>query len=152
MRFPNILMVVTATLALSPNIAIAQGATDYPSKTVRIIVGSSPGGGADQTARILAQKLNESWGTTIGLGTVILTYALAQAAAALLIFASAARSGVFSLVRPRSINTTTLDWMRTRMAAYEVPRKIEFIDALPRTPSGKIQWRALQEKEFETRG
>ena len=39
-------------------------------------------------------------------------------------------------------------WMRSRMAAYKLPRKVEFIDALPRTPSGKIQWRALQEKEF----
>lgn len=41
-----------------------------------------------------------------------------------------------------------IEWMRTKMAAYKVPRKIEFIDALPRTPSGKIQWRALQDKEF----
>jgi fatty-acyl-CoA synthase len=42
-----------------------------------------------------------------------------------------------------------IEWMRTKMAAYKVPRRIEFIDALPRTPSGKIQWRSLQEKEFE---
>ena len=41
-----------------------------------------------------------------------------------------------------------IDWMRTQMAAYKVPRKVEFVDALPRTPSGKIQWRSLQEKEF----
>jgi fatty-acyl-CoA synthase len=42
-----------------------------------------------------------------------------------------------------------IEWMRTKMAAYKVPRRIEFTDALPRTPSGKIQWRSLQEKEFE---
>ena len=41
-----------------------------------------------------------------------------------------------------------LDWARTKMAAYKVPRKIEFIEALPRTGSGKLMWRALQEKEF----
>jgi len=41
-----------------------------------------------------------------------------------------------------------LDWARSRMAAYKVPRKVEFIDALPRTGSGKLMWRALQEKEF----
>ena len=40
------------------------------------------------------------------------------------------------------------DWARSRMAAYKVPRKVEFIDALPRTGSGKLLWRALQEKEF----
>jgi fatty-acyl-CoA synthase len=34
------------------------------------------------------------------------------------------------------------------MAAYKAPRLIEFTDALPRTASGKIQWRALQEREF----
>jgi fatty-acyl-CoA synthase len=39
-------------------------------------------------------------------------------------------------------------WARTQMAAYKVPRKVEFIDALPRTASGKLMWRALQEKEF----
>lgn len=41
-----------------------------------------------------------------------------------------------------------LAWARTQMAAYKAPRRIEFASALPRTGSGKIQWRALQEKEF----
>lgn len=39
-------------------------------------------------------------------------------------------------------------WARGEMAAYKVPRRIEFSAALPRTPSGKLMWRALQEKEF----
>ncbi|MCC7413387.1 MAG: AMP-binding protein [Gammaproteobacteria bacterium] len=39
-------------------------------------------------------------------------------------------------------------WARTQMAAYKVPRIVEFVAALPRTGSGKIMWRALQEKEF----
>ena len=42
-----------------------------------------------------------------------------------------------------------LSWARTQMAAYKVPRKIEFVDALPRTGSGKLMWRALQEREWE---
>ena len=33
------------------------------------------------------------------------------------------------------------------MAAYKVPRSVEFIDVLPKTGSGKIMWRALQELE-----
>jgi fatty-acyl-CoA synthase len=41
-----------------------------------------------------------------------------------------------------------LAWAHDRMAAYKAPRKIEFVDALPRSGSGKIQWRSLQEKEF----
>ena len=36
----------------------------------------------------------------------------------------------------------------SHMAAYKVPRLVEFIDALPRSATGKIQWRALQEKEW----
>ena len=33
------------------------------------------------------------------------------------------------------------------MAAYKVPRLIEFVDALPKSGSGKIMWRELQERE-----
>jgi fatty-acyl-CoA synthase len=39
-------------------------------------------------------------------------------------------------------------WARGRMAAYKAPRLVEFAGALPRTPSGKLMWRALQEAEF----
>jgi fatty-acyl-CoA synthase len=38
-------------------------------------------------------------------------------------------------------------WAREKMAAYKVPRVVEFVDALPRSATGKIQWRALQERE-----
>jgi fatty-acyl-CoA synthase len=41
-----------------------------------------------------------------------------------------------------------LAWARTQMAAYKAPRLVAFADALPRTGSGKLMWRALQEKEF----
>ncbi|WP_051532240.1 long-chain-fatty-acid--CoA ligase [Brackiella oedipodis] len=35
-------------------------------------------------------------------------------------------------------------WCKERMAAYKVPRIIEFTDALPKTGSGKVLWRQLQ--------
>lgn len=41
--------------------AHAQQAADYPRKPIRIIIGFTPGGGPDITARYLAQKLTESW-------------------------------------------------------------------------------------------
>ncbi len=41
-----------------------------------------------------------------------------------------------------------MDWAHGRMAAYKTPRKVAFMDALPRTGSGKLMWRALQEREF----
>ena len=36
-------------------------------------------------------------------------------------------------------------WARENMAAYKVPRLISFVDALPRSGTGKILWRTLQE-------
>ena len=42
-----------------------------------------------------------------------------------------------------------IDWARGRMAAYKAPRQVAFSDALPRTGSGKLMWRALQEAEFK---
>ena len=38
-------------------------------------------------------------------------------------------------------------WARQHMAAYKVPKVVEFIDALPKSGSGKVMWRHLQERE-----
>ncbi|CAG2155615.1 long-chain fatty acid--CoA ligase [Cupriavidus numazuensis] len=40
-------------------------------------------------------------------------------------------------------------WCRERLAAYKVPRIVEFVDALPKSATGKIQWRALQEEAMQ---
>jgi fatty-acyl-CoA synthase len=40
-----------------------------------------------------------------------------------------------------------IDWARERMAAYKVPRVVEFVDELPKTGTGKVFWRRLQEDE-----
>lgn len=40
-----------------------------------------------------------------------------------------------------------IDWAREHMAAYKVPRVVEFVDSVPKSLSGKILWRLLQEKE-----
>jgi fatty-acyl-CoA synthase len=40
-------------------------------------------------------------------------------------------------------------WCRSHMAAYKVPRVVEFTDSLPKSATGKIQWRALQELELK---
>ncbi|MFC5497988.1 long-chain fatty acid--CoA ligase [Caenimonas terrae] len=38
-------------------------------------------------------------------------------------------------------------WCRDNMAVYKVPRIVEFVDALPKSGSGKVMWRSLQEAE-----
>ncbi len=42
-------------------------------------------------------------------------------------------------------------WSREHMAVYKIPRIVQFVDALPRSPTGKIQWRTLQEAEWRGR-
>jgi fatty-acyl-CoA synthase len=38
-------------------------------------------------------------------------------------------------------------WCRENMAVYKVPRIVQFTDALPKSGSGKVMWRTLQEAE-----
>ena len=44
-----------------------------------------------------------------------------------------------------------ISWCRDNMAAYKYPRLVEFVDALPKSGSGKVMWRSLQEAEGERR-
>ena len=36
-----------------------------------------------------------------------------------------------------------LDWARDHLAAYKLPRKVAFVDHLPRTKNGKLRRREL---------
>ena len=38
-------------------------------------------------------------------------------------------------------------WCRENMAVYKVPRIVQFVDTLPKSGSGKVMWRSLQESE-----
>ncbi|MFT7325129.1 MAG: fatty-acyl-CoA synthase [Rhodoferax sp.] len=40
-----------------------------------------------------------------------------------------------------------IDWCRDTMAVYKVPRSVTFVPALPKSGSGKVMWRALQEAQ-----
>jgi len=46
-------------------------------------------------------------------------------------------------VKPEDI----IEWCKTHMAAYKYPRVVEFADSLPKSATGKVMWRALQEQE-----
>jgi tripartite-type tricarboxylate transporter receptor subunit TctC len=62
MRVGSFFIACFHVLAASVSALAAEiSAPTYPAKTVRIIVGFSPGGSTDVTARILAQKISESW-------------------------------------------------------------------------------------------
>jgi fatty-acyl-CoA synthase len=55
------------------------------------------------------------------------------------------------VLRPEARGTLTVEaftaWAREKMAAYKVPRQVEFVDALPKSPVGKILWREVQDRE-----
>ncbi len=50
--------------------------------------------------------------------------------------------------RGRLSEADLISWCREQMAAYKVPRLVSFVDSLPKSGSGKIQWRELQEREL----
>ena len=45
-----------------------------------------------------------------------------------------------------------IDWSHAHMAAYKSPRIVEFVLSLPKSGSGKVQWRELQEHELARTG
>jgi fatty-acyl-CoA synthase len=59
------------------------------------------------------------------------------------------------VLKTSSKNTSSkdiIDWARERMAAFKVPRVVEFVEQLPKTATGKILWRKLQEEENRKSG
>ena len=54
------------------------------------------------------------------------------------------------VLRPTHQATTAqeiIDWCHENMAVYKAPRSVQFVDVLPKSGSGKVMWRTLQEKE-----
>lgn len=55
------------------------------------------------------------------------------------------RAAARGATAPEDITT----WARDHMAAYKVPKIVEFVDALPKSGSGKVMWRLLQDQQAE---
>jgi fatty-acyl-CoA synthase len=55
------------------------------------------------------------------------------------------------VLRPEYQAQTTeqeiINWCREHMAVYKAPRVVQFVNALPKSGSGKVMWRILQEAE-----
>lgn len=60
--FADILLVVLWAVSVN---AGAQGAASYPTKPVRFVVVTAPGGGLDVVGRIVADRLSRNWGQTV---------------------------------------------------------------------------------------
>lgn len=64
MRYPLAICLVIPCVLAAP-FAHGQGARSYPSKTIRTIVPFQPGGITDTLARLVAQRLGNTWGQTV---------------------------------------------------------------------------------------
>ncbi len=55
------------------------------------------------------------------------------------------------VLRPEFVGRTTerdiIDWAHQQMAAYKSPRIVEFVPSLPRSGTGKVMWRELQDQQ-----
>ena len=84
-RTRAVTILLSVALAALPGAASAQ--QKYPSKPIRFVVPFSPGGGTDTLARLIAQKMSESWGQAVvmenrtGAGGTIGTAIVAKATA-----------------------------------------------------------------------
>jgi tripartite-type tricarboxylate transporter receptor subunit TctC len=87
-RMRNVLLgalCAAAMAGLSTSAAAQSVADKYPDKPIKIIVPFAPGGSTDIIARVIGQKMTESWGQTVvvetrpGAATIIGTQAAANA-------------------------------------------------------------------------
>ncbi|HSW08947.1 long-chain-fatty-acid--CoA ligase [Aquabacterium sp.] len=51
-------------------------------------------------------------------------------------------------VRGQLSEAELIAWARTQMAVYKAPRQVQFVAQLPKSGTGKIAWRTLQDAEF----
>jgi tripartite-type tricarboxylate transporter receptor subunit TctC len=58
---PVAALLAAAACAVHAQTKGSDAAADYPAKPIHIVVGFTPGGGPDITARYIAQKLGETW-------------------------------------------------------------------------------------------
>ena len=65
MKLLHLLVLVLATLVMSVTAGTVAQALDYPTHTIRIVVGFGPGTSPDIVARLLGDKLFQAWGKPI---------------------------------------------------------------------------------------
>ena len=79
-------IILCIALAFAGTAAYAASASDYPRKSIRVLVGIPPGGGIDTVARAVGQVLSERWSQSVivdnrtGAGGAIAMEVAAQAA------------------------------------------------------------------------
>lgn len=118
----------------------ALGAQGLPSGPIRIVVGFPPGGGTDALARILAQKLQPLWNTTV----VVENKAGAAGVLAADLVAKAPSDG--SVLLMAHINSHAIAPGLVPKLSYNVERDFSPIVRVGVTPNLLIAWPGVQSK------
>jgi fatty-acyl-CoA synthase len=58
---------------------------------------------------------------------------------------------VLRATHKQTTDQEVMDWCRDNMAVYKMPRIVQFVDALPKSGSGKVMWRSLQDAEISAK-
>jgi tripartite-type tricarboxylate transporter receptor subunit TctC len=61
----KVLITLIAALALTSTAGDVLAQSNYPNKTIRLVVGFAPAGPADLIARVIGDKLTEAWGQSV---------------------------------------------------------------------------------------
>ena len=108
-------------------LAVAQLATEYPSKPIRILVPFSPGGGADLMARVITPRLMDRVGQTV----VVDNRPAASGIVATELTARAAPDGYTALVC--TSNHAGYPWM-FKSLPFDIRKDFEFVTQATLSP------------------
>ena len=123
------LPLLACCLAVSPAFVQAQ---DFPSKTIKIIVPNPPGGAGDISARLIGQKLSETFHQPV----VVENQAGASGSIGMNMLKRAAPDGhtigvVLSL-------SQTIDLIQNKKASFDIAKDFTPITAIANNPSGLL--------------
>jgi tripartite-type tricarboxylate transporter receptor subunit TctC len=118
-------------------------AQTFPAKSVRIVVGFTPGGVTDVAARIIAQKLTEAWGQTV----VVENRAGASGIIGAETVAKAAPDGYTLLIAPQT-STSVATTLYPKLP-YDVLRDIPAITVLGSSPQLLVVHPSLPPRTFK---
>ena len=118
-------------------------AQTFPAKSVRIVVGFTPGGVTDVAARIIAQKLTEAWGQTV----VVDNRPGASGIIGAETVAKAAPDGYTLLIAPQT-STSVATTLYPKLP-YDVVRDIPAITVLGSSPQLLVVHPSLPPRTFK---